>query len=186
MTAPSMGRGSGLGQAAPARGSGCQDGTTWSLPARSLPYRLSWTPRTSAPRTCGGRPIAPGTSPGRSICPGPMSACTPALIADLLADARLEAQPVSPGDNHHQRAPDWLAPAIAKAATELLDAGTATLHTWRGTIHIQLERPGAKPAALCVPSARALTEGEGLAGCWSASAIPTGCATSCRALSPAL
>ena len=64
-----------------------------------------------------------------------------ALIASLLADDRVEAQPVSPGDNHHQRAPDWLVPAIAQAATELLDSGEATLHTWRGTVQMQLERP---------------------------------------------
>jgi hypothetical protein len=64
-----------------------------------------------------------------------------ALIDDLLADVRVEAQPASPGDSHHQRAPNWLAPAIAQAATELLDTGRATLHTWRGTVHMQLERP---------------------------------------------
>jgi hypothetical protein len=64
-----------------------------------------------------------------------------ALIAGLLADARVEAQPASPGDNHHQRAPGWLAPAIAEGATELLDSGEATLDTWRGTVHMQLERP---------------------------------------------
>jgi hypothetical protein len=64
-----------------------------------------------------------------------------ALIAGLLADARVEAHPASPGDNHHQRSPDWLAPAITQAATELLESGEATLHTWRGTLHMQLERP---------------------------------------------
>ena len=63
------------------------------------------------------------------------------LIADVLADARVEAQLASPGDNFHQRPPDWLEPAIARAATELLDSGEATLHTWRGTVRMQLERP---------------------------------------------
>ncbi len=63
-----------------------------------------------------------------------------ALIARLLTDTRVEVQPASPGDNHHHRAPDWLAPAIARAATELLNSGAATLYTWRGTVHMQLER----------------------------------------------
>ncbi|MGH2893115.1 MAG: hypothetical protein ACRDPM_07595 [Solirubrobacteraceae bacterium] len=64
-----------------------------------------------------------------------------ALISDVLANPRLEAQPASPDDIHQQRAPGWLVPAIEDAATELLDSGTATLHTWRGTVHAQLERP---------------------------------------------
>ena len=64
-----------------------------------------------------------------------------ALVADLLADARAEVQPAAPSDNHHQRAPDWLVPAIAQAATELLDSGEATVRTWRGSVHLQLELP---------------------------------------------
>jgi hypothetical protein len=64
-----------------------------------------------------------------------------ALISEVLATARIEAQPASPGDSHHQRPPDWLAAAIEEAATELLDSGTATLQTWRGTVHGELERP---------------------------------------------
>ena len=38
-----------------------------------------------------------------------------ALITDLLADPRIETQPADPDDNHHQRAPEWLVPAIAQA-----------------------------------------------------------------------
>jgi hypothetical protein len=64
-----------------------------------------------------------------------------ALISDVLAEPRLEAQPASPDDNYHLRPPEWLAPAIEDAATALLDSGTATLHTWRGTVHAQLEQP---------------------------------------------
>ena len=64
-----------------------------------------------------------------------------ALISDVLGDPRLEAQPASPDDNHHWRAPQWLAPSIDDAATELLESGTATLHTWRGTVHAQLKHP---------------------------------------------
>ena len=64
-----------------------------------------------------------------------------ALISEALANPGLEAQPASPDDIHQRRAPEWLAPAIEDAATELLDSGTATLDTWRGTIHAQLERP---------------------------------------------
>jgi hypothetical protein len=64
-----------------------------------------------------------------------------ALISDVLANPRLEAQPASPDDNHRQRPPEWLAPAIEDATTKLLDSGTATLCTWRGTVHAQLERP---------------------------------------------
>lgn len=64
-----------------------------------------------------------------------------ALIGDVLANPRLEAQPASPEDNHQQRPPRWLAPAIEDAATALLNSGTATLHTWRGTVHAQLDQP---------------------------------------------
>ncbi len=64
-----------------------------------------------------------------------------ALIGDVLAHPRLEAQPAAPGDSFHRRPPAWLAPAIEDAATELLDTGTTTLDTWRGTVHAQLERP---------------------------------------------
>ena len=66
---------------------------------------------------------------------------TTALIRDVLANSDVEAQPASPDDNHHQRPPSWLEPAIQDAATELINSGTATLHTWRGTLHAQLERP---------------------------------------------
>lgn len=64
-----------------------------------------------------------------------------ALISEALADPRLEAQPASPDDVHQLRPPGWLTPAIEDAATELLDSGAATLHTWRGTVHAELERP---------------------------------------------
>jgi hypothetical protein len=64
-----------------------------------------------------------------------------ALISDALVNPRLEAQPASPDDNYQRRPPEWLVPAIEDAATKLLDLGTATLHTWRGTVHAQLERP---------------------------------------------
>ena len=56
------------------------------------------------------------------------------LISDALANPRLEAQPASPDDNHQQRPPEWLAPAIEDATTKLLDSGTATLDSWRGTV----------------------------------------------------
>jgi hypothetical protein len=64
-----------------------------------------------------------------------------ALINDVLATAPLEAQPVSPGDSHRRRPPEWLASAIEDAVTKLLDSGTATLDTWRGSVHAQLEPP---------------------------------------------
>ena len=74
-----------------------------------------------------------------------------ALISDVLANPRVEAQPASPDDIHHRRAPEWLASAIEAAATELLASGAATLHTWRGTIHAQLERPhGRTDGDLCI------------------------------------
>jgi len=64
-----------------------------------------------------------------------------ALVSDVLANPYLEAQPASPEDNHRQRPPGWLATAIQHAATELLDSGTATLDTWRGSVSAQLEWP---------------------------------------------
>jgi hypothetical protein len=63
------------------------------------------------------------------------------LISDTLANSRLEAQPASPDDTHKLRSPEWLAPAINDATTTLLDSGTATLSTWRGTVQAQLELP---------------------------------------------
>ena len=64
-----------------------------------------------------------------------------ALISDALANPWLEAQPASPDDNHRLRPPEWLAPAIKDATAKLLDSGTATLDTWRGTVHAELEWP---------------------------------------------
>jgi hypothetical protein len=55
-----------------------------------------------------------------------------ALINDVLASPRLEAQLASPDDNFQQRLPEWLVPALQDAVDEVLDSGTATLHTWRG------------------------------------------------------
>jgi hypothetical protein len=66
---------------------------------------------------------------------------TEALINDILANSQLEAQLASPDDNHHQRPPRWLEPAIEDAVTELISSGATTLRTWRGTLHAQLERP---------------------------------------------
>ena len=63
------------------------------------------------------------------------------LINDLLTNPHLETQRASPDDDHRQRPPQWLAPAIARAATQLLDLGTATVDTWRGSVHAQLEWP---------------------------------------------
>jgi hypothetical protein len=64
-----------------------------------------------------------------------------ALVTDVLANPRLEAQPASPDDSYRWQPPAWLALAIEDATTELLDSRTATLRTWRGTVHAQLERP---------------------------------------------
>jgi hypothetical protein len=64
-----------------------------------------------------------------------------ALVSDVLANPRLEAQPASRDDNFQRRAPEWLASAIEQATTELLDSGITTLDTWRDTVHAQLELP---------------------------------------------
>lgn len=42
-----------------------------------------------------------------------------ALISDVLASPRLEAQPASTADNYEQRAPQWLAAAIEGAVTPM-------------------------------------------------------------------
>jgi hypothetical protein len=63
------------------------------------------------------------------------------LISDVLGDPRLEAQPAMPDDFHQVRAPQWLVSVIEAAATELLDSGTATIDTWRGTVDAQLQLP---------------------------------------------
>ena len=64
-----------------------------------------------------------------------------ALVGDVLADAILETQPASPSDDLRQRVPAWLADTIEDAVSELLDSGTTTLATWRGTVHAQLQLP---------------------------------------------
>jgi hypothetical protein len=64
-----------------------------------------------------------------------------ALINDALATRRLEAQPASPEEDFRRRLPAWLTPALRIAVDELLDRGVATLHTWRGSVQAQLERP---------------------------------------------
>ncbi len=66
---------------------------------------------------------------------------TSALVTDLTCDPRVEAQRVSPSDNHHQRAPGWLVRPIEHAVVELLDSGQATVQTWRGTVRAYLQRP---------------------------------------------
>jgi hypothetical protein len=64
-----------------------------------------------------------------------------ALIAQVLADQRLEAVPAHPGDNIQLRVQGWLADAIDIAVTDLLKSGQATISTARGTLHTQLHRP---------------------------------------------
>jgi hypothetical protein len=79
-----------------------------------------------------------------------------ALIAEILTSPQLEAQPAAPDDNHHERLPEWLVPLVSTANAELLGVGEATIHTWRGTITAQLDRPdGASDGALRIQRASA-------------------------------
>jgi len=63
------------------------------------------------------------------------------LIDRLVADQRVEAQRARAGDHHHLRVQPWLARAIDRTTDELFASGQATLHTWRGNLSAQLERP---------------------------------------------
>jgi hypothetical protein len=64
-----------------------------------------------------------------------------ALISEVLANPRLEAQPASPHETLRRRALEWLEAAIEAATTELLDTGTTAVNTWHGTVHARLELP---------------------------------------------
>lgn len=63
------------------------------------------------------------------------------LIDRLVAEPRVEAQPASPGDRHHQRVTGWLGQAIDRAVAELMDSGKTTVETSRGTVRADLQRP---------------------------------------------
>lgn len=86
------------------------------------------------------------------------------LISDALANPRLEAQPTSPDDAHQLRPPKWLAAAIKDAAAELLDSGTATLDTWRGTVQAHWNGRTARPTVICASSADRPTDLPAAAG----------------------
>ena len=68
------------------------------------------------------------------------------LIETVLADPRLEAMPARPEDPIHFRLQGWLDTLVADATVELLERGTATLTTWRGSVHATLTRPTAVAA----------------------------------------
>jgi hypothetical protein len=68
------------------------------------------------------------------------------LIETVLADPRLEAMPARPEDPIHFRLQGWLDTLVADATVELLERGTATLTTWRGSVHATLTRPTAVTA----------------------------------------
>lgn len=64
-----------------------------------------------------------------------------ALIDEVLADPRLEAQPVRLDDSTWSPLPAWIIDAVRPGATELLEHGTATVTTGWGTVHATLQRP---------------------------------------------
>jgi len=66
---------------------------------------------------------------------------TARLVDRLVAEPRIEAQPASPGDSHHQRVAGWLGQTIERAVTELMDSGNTTVETSRGTVRADLRRP---------------------------------------------
>lgn len=70
------------------------------------------------------------------------------LIETVLADTRLEAMPARPEDPIHFRLQGWLDTLVADATVELPERGTATLTTWRGSVHATLTRPTAVAAGL--------------------------------------
>lgn len=64
-----------------------------------------------------------------------------ALIGEVLADPRLEAQPVRLDDSTWSPLPAWIIDAVRPGAGELLARGTATVTTGWGTVHATLQRP---------------------------------------------
>jgi hypothetical protein len=63
------------------------------------------------------------------------------LIDDILADRRIEALPVSPGDPV-SRVEDWVSAWVDELADGLLARGEAALTTCRGSVEATLRRPG--------------------------------------------
>ncbi len=62
------------------------------------------------------------------------------LIAAVLADDRIEAQPARPHEeDHHLRGPAWLADRIDEAVSELLLDGRTRVDTVHGSTHAHLE-----------------------------------------------
>ena len=73
-----------------------------------------------------------------------------ALIGQLLAEPRIEAQPAAP-DDELGGIEDWVTAQAEQAAGQLLSSGEATVTTTRGTLSASLKRPGRlKPGMLVV------------------------------------
>lgn len=46
-----------------------------------------------------------------------------------------------PDEDHRVRVPDWLAPTIEQATTQLLELGEVSFQIWKGSVEAQFERP---------------------------------------------
>lgn len=63
------------------------------------------------------------------------------LVDAVLTEPRLEALPALPDDPIQFRLRGWLGALVENATDQLLEHGTVTVTTWRGTVHADLDRP---------------------------------------------
>ena len=63
------------------------------------------------------------------------------IVADLLAEPRIAAQPASEDESCQRKVTGWLAEVIEAAVAELFESGTTTIETSRGAVRAELERP---------------------------------------------
>ncbi len=83
------------------------------------------------------------------------------LIDHLVADPRLEAQPVEPSDSHLLEVHGWLARARDRAVTGVLATGATTVTTSRGTVTARLRRPSLLRRGVLSIETTHFGEGEG-------------------------
>lgn len=65
-----------------------------------------------------------------------------ALVANLLAERRIEAQRATDDESCQRRVTGWLAEVIEAAVAELFESGSTTIETSQGTVRADLDRPG--------------------------------------------
>lgn len=65
-----------------------------------------------------------------------------ALVANLLAERRIEAQRATDDESCQRRVTGWLAEVIEAAVAELFESVSTTIETSQGTVRADLDRSG--------------------------------------------